>query len=124
MSFYIRTGFEVICIPSNCKATLAKIAKPHDHQIPFQSGNRGHKVGQYEVDIKSFENLVIPIMRKNLSLPQAKQPFFIIDEIGKMELFSETFKNHVQQKLDSGNVFIIGTIPTKKGERNYVCRTN
>ena len=41
---------------------------------------------------------------------------FIIDEIGKMELFSQSFVRAVRKTLDSSSCAILGTIPTPKGK--------
>jgi nucleoside-triphosphatase len=55
-----------------------------------------YKVGQYKVDIKSFEDFLDSISFFN--------PFtrlIIIDEIGKMECFSDQFKKLLKEILDS-----------------------
>lgn len=41
---------------------------------------------------------------------------FVIDEIGKMELFSQSFIRAVRQTLDSSSCTILGTIPVPKGK--------
>lgn len=41
---------------------------------------------------------------------------FVIDEIGKMELFSQSFIWSVRQTLDSSSCTILGTIPIPKGK--------
>lgn len=41
---------------------------------------------------------------------------FIIDEIGKMELFSQAFIRVVRQTLDGSSCTILGTIPVPKGK--------
>lgn len=41
---------------------------------------------------------------------------FVIDEIGKMELFSQPFVRSVRQTLDSSSCAILGTIPIPKGK--------
>ncbi|MBN3324319.1 NTPCR triphosphatase, partial [Atractosteus spatula] len=41
---------------------------------------------------------------------------FVIDEIGKMELFSHSFIQAVRQTLDSPTFVILGTIPIPKGK--------
>jgi len=66
-----------------------------------------YRVGQYKVDIESFENFLDSV------------PFFdslnrliIIDEIGKMECFSDSFKNLLKKILNSGKL-VIATIALK-----------
>lgn len=41
---------------------------------------------------------------------------FVIDEIGKMELFSQSFIRAVRQTLEGSSVTILGTIPVPKGK--------
>lgn len=56
------------------------------------------------MDIKSFEDFLSSISFFNLS-----HPLIIIDEIGKMELFSGKFKRLVVEILDSKKL-VIATI--------------
>jgi len=60
-----------------------------------------YRVGQYKVDIESFENFLDSV------------PFFdslnrliIIDEIGKMECLSDPFKNLLKKIFNSGKLVI------------------
>jgi len=46
------------------------------------------RVSKYGVDIKKFESVAIPSLQKGIEEGQ----FLVIDEIGKMELFSKKFK--------------------------------
>lgn len=41
---------------------------------------------------------------------------FLIDEIGKMELFSQSFIRSVRETLDNAPCTILGTIPVPKGK--------
>lgn len=41
---------------------------------------------------------------------------FVIDEIGKMELFSQSFIRAVRQTLDGSSFTILGTVPVPKGK--------
>ena len=66
-----------------------------------------YRVGQYKVDIESFENFLDSV------------PFFdslnrliIIDEIGKMECLSDQFKNLLKKIFNSGKL-VIATIALK-----------
>ncbi|MCP4365664.1 MAG: NTPase [Planctomycetes bacterium] len=73
------------------------------------------RVGRYGVDVVSFENTALPELEEAVG----KREIIVIDEIGKMEMFSNRFKNLVLQALDgpapvlaviseSGNGFING----------------
>ena len=65
------------------------------------------RVGKYKVDVKRFEAFLesIPLLGPSVSL-------IVIDEIGKMECFSELFRNLVKQVLDSDKV-VLATIALK-----------
>ena len=72
--------------------------------VDIKSPNR---VGKYKVDVKSFEAFLeaIPLLEPSVSL-------IIIDEIGKMECFSELFRHLVRQVLDSDKT-VLATIALK-----------
>jgi nucleoside-triphosphatase len=67
--------------------------------------NTGPKVGKYRVDLPSFEKIGVAGLKRALS----EASVILIDEIGKMELFSERFKEIVSQCLDSEKV-VLATI--------------
>jgi nucleoside-triphosphatase len=66
-----------------------------------------YKVGQYRVDIKSFESFL-----DSISFINPVTHLMIIDEIGKMECFSNRFKRLVREVLDSEKR-IIATVASK-----------
>jgi len=72
--------------------------------VDIKSPNR---VGKYKVDVKSFESFLnaIPLFEPSVSL-------IIIDEIGKMECFSELFRHLVRQVLDSDKM-VLATVALK-----------
>jgi len=67
--------------------------------------SHGTRVGKYGVDVRTFENLVIPCLKKATE----KSDLIIIDEIGKMELFSDLFRAAVMACLYA-DVSVIATI--------------
>jgi nucleoside-triphosphatase len=92
----VRKGFELISL--NGKRGLLS---HKDIKSPY-------RVGQYKVDIESFENFLDSV------------PFFdplnrliIIDEIGKMECLSDPFKNLLKKIFNSGKL-VIATIALKR----------
>jgi len=91
----IRVGFKVVGICTNKEGILAHINERSQY-----------RVGKYNVNLTDFEQVVIPEMEKEADL-------VIIDEIGKMELFSESFKKQLVKCLDKGNV--LATITMKGG---------
>jgi nucleoside-triphosphatase len=66
------------------------------------------KVGKYGVDVPGFEKSVAPI----LDTEQTCAELFIIDEIGKMECFSEKFVTAVR-RLFASDRFVLATIAQK-----------
>ena len=71
--------------------------------------NSNYRVGKYKVNITKFERFLneIPFLESSTGL-------IVIDEIGKMECFSERFKRLVEKILDSKKS-IIATIALKGG---------
>jgi len=66
-----------------------------------------YKVGQYKVDIKSFEEFL-----DSISFFNPLTHLIIIDEIGKMECFSDQFKKIMKEILNSEK-WVIATIAFK-----------
>ena len=80
-----RVGFAIETLDGK-KGILAHV----DIQSPF-------RVSKYKVNLKDIEKICIPSITKEGDL-------IVIDEIGKMELFSEEFKQKVIEALDTGKV--------------------
>ena len=55
-----------------------------------------YRVGKYKVDVDTFERIGVAGLQKAI----ADKGLIIIDEIGKMELYSEKFKEVVWKALD------------------------
>ncbi len=89
----VRQGFRLITLDGDT-AILAHI----DIRSP-------HRVSRYGVDVDSLDRVGVSALR------QAAQhcDLVIIDEIGKMELFSSSFREAVLQIIDSGKK-VLGTI--------------
>ncbi len=64
-----------------------------------------YQVGKYGVDIPVLENLGVKAINQAIS----ECDLIIIDEIGKMELFSDKFKEAVLRAVESGKK-VLGTI--------------
>jgi nucleoside-triphosphatase len=91
----MRKGFELISLEGK-KGILSHI----DIKSPY-------RVGKYKVDIKSFEDFLdqIKFFPPTIGL-------IIIDEIGKMECYSDKFKKLLKEILDSEK-WVIATIARK-----------
>ncbi|KAG9275022.1 cancer-related nucleoside-triphosphatase [Astyanax mexicanus] len=101
-----RVGFDVVSLTGE-RGPLSRVGT----DIP--AGRREYRVGQYVVDLPSFENVVLPLFQ---NVGKGSRSLFIIDEIGKMELFSQAFIRAVRQALDNSACSILGTIPVPKGK--------
>lgn len=93
----VRKGFELIDLGGH-RGRLAHV----DVRGP-------HRVGKYGVDVEGFDRLLDAI---NWSGPGAG--LVVIDEIGKMECFSETFRTLVRQILDS-DTHMFATVALRGG---------
>ncbi|KAM6922429.1 cancer-related nucleoside-triphosphatase [Lycodopsis pacificus] len=106
-----RVGFDVVTVTGE-RGHLSRVrdaaGSPH--------GGREYTVGQYVVDLPSFENLALPLFRNVGSAGGGGGKVFVVDEIGKMELFSQPFVRAVRQTLDSSSCTVLGTIPIPKGK--------
>lgn len=93
-----RQGFKVITTEGKT-ATLAS-----------KSLNSPFRVGSYGVNIKDFEEIVIPLLETAI---KKRDRIILIDEIGKMELFSDNFIDLVK-KIAFNDVYrVLATIPMK-----------
>lgn len=79
-----RIGFKVVDIVSNEEGILASI---------YQKA--GPSLGKYHVNLKGFERVAL----KALDFAMKECDLIVIDEIGKLELFSETFEEKVNELL-------------------------
>lgn len=71
-------------------------------------------VGSYGVNVQYFEELAFPILEKAyVEAKKNKKKIIIIDEIGKMELFSKKFRDLVRQIIHDPTVKVVATIPIR-----------
>ena len=89
----VRRGFEIVTLDGK-HATMAHV----DIRSPY-------RVSKYGVDVDSVDRLAVPSLREAIS----GCDIVVIDEIGKMELFSDSFKDAVTEALDSDRK-VLGTI--------------
>jgi len=68
-----------------------------------------YRVGKYGINIEDIDTIAVPSL-----IPRGKDEIVVIDEIGKMECFSDLFKKTLIQVLDSPNC-VIGSIALKGG---------
>ena len=89
----VRQGFQIITIDGK-NAVLAHISIRSLHQV-----------SKYGVDKDSMDKVAVPAVRQAI---QSKD-IIVIDEIGKMEMFSASFKDAVIEALESKKK-VLGTI--------------
>lgn len=94
----VRKGFRLISLDGR-ESVLSHV----DIGSPF-------RVGKYGVDVKGFEEFLDLI-----ELEHSRAAFIIIDEIGKMECFSEKFSRSIGRLLDSRKI-VIATIAFRGNE--------
>lgn len=94
-----RVGFKIRTLKKK-EGILAHI----NYKSPYQ-------VGKYRVNLEEFEEIAVPSIEKGMK----EGKIIIIDEIGKMELYSRKFRQIVIQALDSPNI-VIATIPVFKNK--------
>jgi nucleoside-triphosphatase len=91
-----RRGFEVITLDGR-RGLLAHVEK-----------KSRYRVGKYGVDLPGFEAVALPAI-----VPaQAGDSIIVIDEIGKMECFSEEFRRRTLAALDSA-ARVLATVPLR-----------
>ncbi len=91
-----RTGFKIISLGGDegIMASIDFISK--------------YKVSRYRVDVETIDKIGVNAIGEAIK----SNRLVIIDEIGKMELFSKSFQDIVMQALDSPLV-VLGTISAK-----------
>uniref|UniRef100_A0A8V0Y4I0 Nucleoside-triphosphatase, cancer-related n=1 Tax=Gallus gallus TaxID=9031 RepID=A0A8V0Y4I0_CHICK len=104
-----RRGFDVVTL-SGKRGPLSRVSSDSS------TSRRECRVGQYVVDVVSFEQLVLPVLRNVNQGSDAAKKICVIDEIGKMELFSQAFIQAVRQMLAGSGTVVLGTIPIPKGK--------
>ncbi|KAL5008471.1 hypothetical protein ScPMuIL_014052 [Solemya velum] len=101
-----RVGFDVV--------TLAGIRAPLARVCRNEVGQRSKPtVGQYSVEVSSFEQAALQALRGK---GEEKSSVRVIDEIGKMELFSPNFIKTVRSLLDRSDTTVLATIPIPRGK--------
>lgn len=88
-----RTGFRIVTLDGQ-EALLSSVRFPGPPCI-----------GKYGVDVAALDRVGVQALRRAI----ARGQIVVVDEIGKMELFSEAFKAAVLAALDSASP-VVGTI--------------
>ncbi|KAL4239133.1 hypothetical protein ACF0H5_003835 [Mactra antiquata] len=99
-----RVGFDVVTFDGK-KGSLARIV---DRENPV--AGRSYMVGRYNVLLQSFEQTALPAL---VAKPSEYTRVMVIDEIGKMELFSRSFIQTVKDLLKHPKITVFATVPVK-----------
>jgi len=83
-----RVAFRVVDLYSGKEAVLASIKL-----------KTGPRVGQYRVDVSAFERVALPA----LDYAEKECDLVCVDEIGRMELFSQSFRHKIEELFKSEN---------------------
>ncbi|KAJ7559676.1 hypothetical protein O6H91_04G096000 [Diphasiastrum complanatum] len=100
-----RVGFEVVTVNGQ-KGVLASSG------AGGSNGGQLPSVGKYKVQIAEFEAVALPELQI-----KGESGLFVIDEVGKMELFSVDFFPAVWEILNS-NIPVLGSIPMPRYGRD------
>ncbi|CAG9786363.1 unnamed protein product [Diatraea saccharalis] len=103
----VREGFDIVTLEGQ-RGRLARDVSLLCNTVKF-------KVGKYGVLVQEFEKIALPAL---LQQDETEPYFLIIDEIGKMEFFSNPFKARVQDIFSSDSTFmVLATIPLRASDR-------
>ena len=102
-----RVGFDIVSLDGQLRSPLARV----------NTSVKGPKVGQYTVMTHDFEVTALKCLGKE-KLQNSK--VIVIDEIGKMESFSNKFQSLVRQIFQLEDKIILATIPVKHENLNLV----
>ncbi len=91
-----RVGFDVVTL-DGLRAPLARVGPGSPH------------VGKYAVDLESFEKTGVTVLEEALDL--GMRPL-VVDEVGKMELYSEWFCDVMRRIIDVGCP-LLATVPLR-----------
>jgi nucleoside-triphosphatase len=89
-----RIGFDVVTIPDGVRGPLCRKGGPASHP----------RTGAYSVDVASFERLALPTLQAPAGV------LLVVDEVGRMELHSERFRDRILELADDGSTRVFGAV--------------
>lgn len=95
-----RVGFDVVTTDGK-RAPLARLRE-------MCPGGKGPFVGKYCVTVHAFEKIALDSLKTKCGV-------LVIDEVGKMELFSKPFGNRVAELFSDESNCILVTVPVSTG---------
>ncbi|XP_052759391.1 cancer-related nucleoside-triphosphatase isoform X2 [Galleria mellonella] len=101
-----REGFDVVTLEGK-RGRLAREERLLEGSVKF-------RVGKYGVLVQEFEKVALPCLQE---VDKEQLHLLVIDEIGKMEFFSNSFKARVREIFsESSNNIVLATIPLRKSD--------
>lgn len=89
-----RIGFDVVSLEGH-RAPLARV------------GEEGPRVGRYGVQLDEFEQVGVSALERGLD---RRDHLLVVDEVGKMELFSDRFRSVLSRLLEESKSPVLGTL--------------
>ena len=115
-----RIGFDIVSLVDGKANILARTEQelPQYMYNKYKTGMHSSSfrfVSKYIMDIVDFEQYILPMMRehKNDKKNAHKQTVFVLDEIGKMELFSKRFERAAERILNNPEYIVMAIVPLK-----------
>ncbi|CAH0719602.1 unnamed protein product, partial [Brenthis ino] len=100
----VREGFDIVSLDGD-RGRLARDQTILPSPVKFS-------VGKYGVLVQEFENIALPSLKKT-----DDSSVLVIDEIGKMEFFSQSFKSRIKEIFSSQSKnIVLATIPVRKSD--------
>ncbi len=97
--------------PKTKKRTGFKVVSTEGKSLLFASKTftSKHLVGSYGVNVQRFESVALPILEKALQ----EDKVVLVDEVGKMELFSKPFRDLIRELIHDTRKDMVITIPIR-----------
>lgn len=97
--------------PHTRQRTGFKIVTTENKSLLFASKTftSKHLVGSYGVNVQRFESVALPVLERALR----EEKIVVIDEVGKMELFSKAFADLVTRLIHDPTKDVVVTIPIR-----------
>ena len=124
-----RIGFDVVTVDGSQRVALARVGE--HSQAPAGSP----QLGKYTVDVASFESVALPVLAAATARgADDPQHVLVVDEVARMELFSERFVEALEHNLGRGAVSgqitllavaqkgkgLIATLKARQGEELFL----
>ncbi|KAH8415502.1 hypothetical protein KR222_001211, partial [Zaprionus bogoriensis] len=100
-----RIGFDVVSV-AGARGILAREQPPDSVRRP--------KVGKYSVYVQDFEQLALPLLQTQAAATSPPTPptLYVVDEVGKMEVLSESFAAAMEALLQQ-QLPLLASIPSQ-----------